>query len=344
VLRRLAPLRRKLTGTTSPASSETPFTFAYDECGNVQYVTDTVVDAWVSIISIKMGSVGRGQSTIVTHAGRGGTVFASSTNIYIAAPNYAYFPEAFGSFGPEIMPSMGMWTVVLKFAMNDGSPSFVSQAEVAGTVINQFAMDEYQGNFRIATTDGEVWSDPPTSTNAVYTFDSSMKALGGVEGLAKGERIYSVRFAGDRGYVVTFRQVDPLFVLDLSNPSKPTQLGQLKVPGFSEYLHPFDKDTIIGIGKETTESNERTTTGGVKISIFDIKNPGKPKEAAVVVVGEAGSSTPVSYEHKAFTFNPSTGLMSFPITETASGGGGGTQRRCMMDCMCGGLQRTVLLR
>eukprot|EP00282_Hemiselmis_andersenii_P045999 CAMPEP_0172086380 /NCGR_PEP_ID=MMETSP1043-20130122/22099_1 /TAXON_ID=464988 /ORGANISM="Hemiselmis andersenii, Strain CCMP441" /LENGTH=796 /DNA_ID=CAMNT_0012748473 /DNA_START=156 /DNA_END=2548 /DNA_ORIENTATION=- len=265
-------------------------------------VDNTIVDAWVSVLSVDLtpGGEKRGESTVLTHAGRGGTVFASAENIFIAAPNYNY-------------------AVVLMFAMNNGAPAYRAKAEVPGTLINQFAMDEHNGHLRVATTDGEVWSDPPTSTNAVYVFDSDMKPTGAVEGMAPGERIYAVRFAGERGYVVTFRQVDPLFVLDLSDAKSPKQLGQLKVPGFSEYLHPVDKDTIVGVGKETkTEPNGRTTTTGVKVSLFDISDPSSPKEAAVRVVGGAGSSTPVSYEHKAFTFNPSTGLMAFPISEAGA--------------------------
>eukprot|EP00284_Hemiselmis_tepida_P010453 CAMPEP_0174915998 /NCGR_PEP_ID=MMETSP1355-20121228/1501_1 /TAXON_ID=464990 /ORGANISM="Hemiselmis tepida, Strain CCMP443" /LENGTH=833 /DNA_ID=CAMNT_0016160959 /DNA_START=122 /DNA_END=2623 /DNA_ORIENTATION=- len=320
VMKRTAPMYRKLSSGSLPTSAwgGVPFRGAYGDCGQISYVNSTIVDAWVNILAIDLtpGGQKHGQSTVLTHAGRGGTVMVSAESIYVAAANYDYAPARWSDATRGGTGSVGMWTVVLKFAMNSGNPTYSAQAEVPGALINQFAMDEHNGYLRVATTNGEVWSDPPTSTNAVYVFDGGMSPAGAVEGMAPGERIYSVRFAGDRGYVVTFRQVDPLFVLDLSDPKNPSQLGQLKVPGFSDYLHPVDKDTIVGVGKETqTSSDGRTTTTGVKVSLFDIANPASPREAAVTVVGQAGSSTPVSWEHKAFTFNPSTGLMAFPITE-----------------------------
>ncbi|HKZ45714.1 MAG TPA: beta-propeller domain-containing protein [archaeon] len=135
-----------------------------------------------------------------------------------------------------------------------------------GSLLNQFSLDEYQGNLRVATTIGE-WSGK--SANDVYVLDGNLKIIGSVLDLGLGERIYSVRFLQDKGYVVTFKQVDPFFVLDLSNPANPELKGELKIPGYSSYLHPITKDKILGIGKEDQN---------VKISLFDVSSAENPQE------------------------------------------------------------------
>jgi inhibitor of cysteine peptidase len=142
---------------------------------------------------------------------------------------------------------------------------------VPGHLLNQFSMDEYKNNLRVATTSGGRGSmiSNGYSVNDVYVLDSAMNIIGSAKDMGEEERIYSVRFLSDKGYVVTFRETDPFYVLDLSNPTKPEIKGELKIPGYSSYLHPIDKDTIIGFGKED---------GSVKISMFDVSDPADPKE------------------------------------------------------------------
>lgn len=147
---------------------------------------------------------------------------------------------------------------------------------VPGYLLNQFSLDEYNDNLRIATTIGERgrgfgWAVGQESVNDVYVLDKDLKIVGSVQDLGKGERIYSVRFIEDKGYVVTFRQIDPFYVLDLSNPLNPQLKGELKIPGYSSYLHPITKDKILGIGMES---------GNVKISLFDVSSPTNPTEKA----------------------------------------------------------------
>jgi hypothetical protein len=177
-------------------------------------------------------------------------------------------------------------------------------------------MDEHEGFFRIATTQMPTWSwfmleddvgEPRTSSSAVYVLDQSLKIVGSVEGLGKGEQIYSVRFIGPRGYVVTFRQIDPLFVLDLKDPSSPTVLGELKVPGFSTYLHPYDDATIIGLG--------RGENGAMKLSLFDVSTPSVVKELDSYSFGSRGSDSPALSDHKAFLFSLGKRLLVLPVTE-----------------------------
>jgi uncharacterized secreted protein with C-terminal beta-propeller domain len=135
--------------------------------------------------------------------------------------------------------------------LDQGNVRFVGSGEVPGTVLNQYAMDEQGGYFRIASTKGQIGrNDEMTSKNNVYIMNEAMDVIGKLEDLAPGEKIYSTRFMGNRLYMVTFKQVDPLFVIDLTNPQAPKTLGSLKIPGYSEYLHPYDETHIIGFGKD----------------------------------------------------------------------------------------------
>ena len=145
-------------------------------------------------------------------------------------------------------------TVITKFGLDDGEVEFLGTGDVKGHILNQFSMDEYDEHFRIATTSGNFWQGD--SANNVYVLDPDLEVVGELEDLAPGEKIYSVRFMGEKGYVVTFKKIDPLFVIDLSDHENPSVLGKLKIPGYSDYLHPYDENHIIGIGKETVEAEE----------------------------------------------------------------------------------------
>ncbi|KAJ1478805.1 beta propeller domain-containing protein [Baffinella frigidus] len=339
------PLWRSLTSAqaTTDAARGVPMARICN-CNSLTKVENLgTPNGFVSVIAIHTSPEKLGEISTATHVGRGYNVMMSLSNIYIAQTNWNYMTTQ----TPGGLPTEGVWTAVLKFAMNAGTPTFATLLTVPGSILNQFSMDESSGNFRIATTYGEMWADPPTSTSGVYIFDPSGERIGEVTGLAKGERIYSVRFQGDMGYVVTFRQedmgyvvtfrqVDPLFVLDLSDPKKPVVKGQLKIPGFSEYLHPVNRTHLLGLGKETVDNNGRVTTKGVKVSLFDVTDPTKPKEvstkvvkvslfdvtdptkpkeAQVIVIGQSGSYSIAATEHKAFLYHPSTGLLAFPIQE-----------------------------
>jgi uncharacterized secreted protein with C-terminal beta-propeller domain len=147
-----------------------------------------------------------------------------------------------------------------------------SAGSVPGQPLNQFSLDEYQGNLRIATTIGGRWFGlfgQSESTNDLYILDQALRIKSSIEDLGQGERIYSARFIKDKGYLVTFRQIDPFYVLDLRDPARPTVKGELKIPGYSSYLHPITKDQILGIGKEGSQ---------VKISLFDVSRPEAPTE------------------------------------------------------------------
>jgi uncharacterized secreted protein with C-terminal beta-propeller domain len=159
------------------------------------------------------------------------------------------------------------------------------------------------------TTHGE------TPLNNVYVLNMALNITGSLTGLAPGETIYSARFMGERGYLVTFKQVDPLFVIDLSDPNNPRELGYLKVTGYSDYLHPYDETHIIGIGKETTDAGTFAWYQGVKISLFDVSDVNNPVEISKYEIGDRGTDSPVLWDHKAFLFDKSRNLMVIPVLE-----------------------------
>ena len=207
-------------------------------------------------------------------------------------------------------------TVIQKFAIVDGEVDHVAKGEVKGRLLNQFSLDEYGGNLRVATT-VEYWTDAgSTMYNNVFVLDEDMDVVGEIEELARDERIYSTRFVGDRLYMVTFKRIDPLFVIDLSDPRNPEVLGKLKIPGFSDYLHPYDKNHIIGIGKET-EGNEwgGVSVKGVKIALFDVTDVERPRQVDMIEIGEPGSDSEALHEHKAFLFDREKNLLVLPMRE-----------------------------
>jgi uncharacterized secreted protein with C-terminal beta-propeller domain len=246
-------------------------------------------------------------------------------------------------------------TVVHRIAIDNGNIEYKANGEVPGYVLNQFSMDEQDGYFRIATTTRNEWWGPgplgmgiaatrtqvlttqnqvqaaessasqePQSSNNVYVLDSDLKIVGSLENLAPGESIYSARFIGNRCYLVTFKSIDPLFVIDLSDPANPKVLGQLKIPGFSDYLHPYDETHIIGVGKEVDESIDAdkvhspnavyyTAVGGVKLSLFDVSDVSNPKEIAKIAIGYTGTDSEALRDHKAFLFSKDKNLLVIPI-------------------------------
>jgi len=196
-------------------------------------------------------------------------------------------------------------TGIVKIAV-DGF-SIAATGNVPGHPLNQFSLDEYNNNLRIATTIGEGWfgglsiGNIRQSANDVYVLDENLKLQGSVKDMGLTERIYSVRFIENKGYVVTFRQTDPFYVLDLSDPEKPELKGELKIPGYSSYLHPITKDKILGIGQENWQ---------VKISLFDVSSPSNPSEKDKYILNEGW--TDVSNTHHAFLLDSKHQIFFLP--------------------------------
>ncbi len=214
-------------------------------------------------------------------------------------------------------------TDITSFDLTGGGLTLKASGSVPGSLDSQFNMDEFDGNLRVVTTTyGQSWSEytdkakgftnyiwkDPVSANGLYVLDGSLKIIGSVADLAPGEQVYSARFDGAIGYFVTFRQVDPLFAVDLSDPTKPTVLSALKIPGFSEYLHVWGEGRLFGLGMSADPETGRTD--GMKLTMFDTTDP-----TNVTVKHELKLDTNWStalYNHKAILIAPDKGLIAFP--------------------------------
>ncbi len=277
-------------------------------CADIRYFPGFYQPNYLITVSIPLDDP-KGEIDREVFLGSGDNVYSSRTHLYVANTAYDY-----NRYTDWDWRSDETKTRVYKFALEDGKIDFKAKGEVPGTILNQFSMDAYIDNFRIATTKGNTWDDSNPSKNNVYVLDADMKTVGSLEDLAPGERIYSTRFMGDRLYMVTYRQVDPLFVIGLSNPEKPTVLGRLKIPGFSEYLQPYDDNHIIGFGKETVEDEKgNVTMEGMKIAIFDVTDVSNPIQKFVQTIGDRGTYSELLNNHKALLFDKEKELLAFPI-------------------------------
>ncbi len=201
-----------------------------------------------------------------------------------------------------------------KFVLKDQQiqAEYIASGEIAGFVLNQFSMSEKDGYLRVASSTG-WWSDLKNYIHVLIAVDGSLDIVGGIEGIAPGEEIKSARFMGDKGYLVTFEQSDPLFTIDLSNPADPRIIGELEIPGFSTYIHAFDDNHILTIGEDGDEWN---STGGVVLQLFDISDFADPVLAFREVVAEGWDATSEAmYDHKAFMFYSPMDLMAVPVRE-----------------------------
>lgn len=232
-------------------------------------------------------------------------LLGASSNLYVSLNNIYLTLPVWGSEVGDFQKSS-----IYRIQIEGDEIEYVASGEVPGMVLNQFSMDEYDGYFRVATTTYE-----PTSQNNIYVLDMALNITGSLVDLAPGETIYSARFMGERCYLVTFRQVDPLFVIDLKDPDEPKVLGYLKVTGYSNYLHPYDENHIIGIGKETTEEGDSAWYQGVKIALFDVSDVSNPVEISKYEIGDRGTDSPVLWDHKAFLFDKSRNLLVIPVLE-----------------------------
>ncbi len=220
-------------------------------------------------------------------------IFSKGGQVYVSNKNIYFYETEWGNWS-------GCVTTVRKVAYKDGKLEAKAQGKFNGYLNDSFSIDEYEGNLRVVTTIDE--------TNSVYVLDAELETIGSIEKLAKDERIYSARFMGDTGYFVTFRETDPLFSVDLSDPKNPKILGELKIPGFSEYLHFYGEDRLLGIGMNVDEKT--MITDGVKITMFDISDKTDVKEEDTYVLKNV-YSTDVSYDYKAALVDWKKNLIGF---------------------------------
>lgn len=207
-------------------------------------------------------------------------------------------------------------TVIHKININNGKITYENKGEVDGRLLNQFSMDENNNYLRVATTTNLWLSNGRVEYNNVYVLNNEMNVVGSLKNIAQNETIYATRFMGDKLYAVTYRQIDPFFVIDLGTPTSPKILGYLKVPGYSSYLHPISDTLILGVGKDTGQNQwGGTSTKGVQISLFDVSDFSNPKLVDSYSIGDQGSDTPVLYDHKAFLYSDTKKMLILPVME-----------------------------
>jgi len=252
--------------------------------------------SFVNILAYDVGTYESNHMSVI--AGWASTVYMSQDSLYFTVPKWTGEIVWLES---ELVPEddSGTRTTIYKISVDGIGMDIVAKGEVRGWLLNQFSMDEKDSYLRIATTTD--WVD---MKNNVYVLNATLVQVGAVEDIAPDERIYAARFVGDTLYLVTFRQIDPLFVIDLSDPSDPKILGELVMPGFSSYLHPVDEDHVLGIGSENST---------VKVALYDVSDPANPVETSKVTLN--GSSwTMASYEHKAVLFDKEMELLVIPVS------------------------------
>lgn len=223
-----------------------------------------------------------------------------------------------GVFGLEDYYEMdsesGYYTEIYKFDIKE-NVEYKAKTKVKGKTINQYSLDEKDNHLRIALYDNDG--------SRVAIFDEDLKQIGISDNVAKGEKMYSSRFIGDKVYFVTYKTIDPLFVMDLSNEAKPKVLGKLKIPGYSTYLHPYDENHIIGIGMETKEIINRNSNGkvisttakvvGMKMALFDVSNVNSPVQISSVVIGDSRTTSAILTNPKALLFSKEKSLIAIPV-------------------------------
>jgi uncharacterized secreted protein with C-terminal beta-propeller domain len=248
------------------------------------------------------------RSTTASVMASGDTVYASATKLYVASTQWGAIAN-----GAALPPSE---TLVHEFDISDPTQArYLVSGRVPGSVLNQFAMSEDNGFLRVATTA----TDPNNNQSYVTVLRDNgqlLNQVGQVGGLGKDQRIYSVRFIGTKGYVVTFRQTDPLYVVDLSAPTKPRVAGALELLGFSAYLHPISDGLLLGVGQDATAEGMRT---GAQVSLFDVSDPADPKVLQHQSLGERGSSagdSPFAFDHHAFLYWAPSQLAVLPLAQT----------------------------
>lgn len=278
----------------------------------------------VSVLSIDAEDPRPGPAATVLGAGE--IVYASGENLYVTTSRWSGpvpledTADRDDRARPSIAPATGT-SDIHKFDITDKVRTrYLASGSVPGRLLNQFSMSELSGNLRVATTtdgitQGRDERGASESRVTVMRQDGEKLAtIGSVSGLGKGERIHAVRFLGDRGYVVTFRQTDPLYVIDLEDPARPAVKGELKIPGYSAYLHPVGEDRLIGVGQDATDEGR---TLGTQVSLFDVSDPASPRRLSQTVLPRAGSEA--EFDHRAFLYWARTGLTLLPVQSYGDG-------------------------
>ena len=303
---------------------------------DIKYLKDVKTNTQTLISSINLNNIQENinvQSFLIDID----NAYISENSIYLADTSYEYSnmsnkiePPIYtlftlrGVFGPEYYEDNNYYyssyknnqkTNIYKFDITNGEIKYMSKTKLDGKIINQFSLDEFDNNLRVAIQD--------ENGSRIVILDNKLNKIGETSSLAKGENMYSSRFIGNKAYLVTYQTIDPLYVIDLSNPTNPKVLGELKIPGYSTYLHPYDETHLIGIGMETKETVNRDSQGkvisttariiGMKMALFDISNLRNPIQISSTVIGDSRTTSAILTNHKALLFSKEKELIAIPV-------------------------------
>lgn len=293
---------------------------------NMYYFKDNVSNYETIIASCDLNNTSKGFD-VKAYLMDVDNIYVSEENIYIENEEYKYnggfsdkLSKIFGFKGiyalNEKYDKRELVTVIYKFSITkDGTVKYSTRAETSGSPVDQFSFDEYDSNLRVALQNEKG--------SRIIVFDEKMNIIGESDPVEENENMYSSRFVGNKAYLVTYRTIDPLFVFDLSDPKNPKVMGELKIPGYSSYLHPYDENHIIGIGMQTKETIRRNGRGevistssvltGMKMALFDVSDMNNPKQISEVEIGDSTTKSAVLNNHKALLFSKERELIAIPV-------------------------------
>ncbi|MBP2477959.1 hypothetical protein JOF53_006831 [Crossiella equi] len=299
------------------------------DCAKVSHPDRFSGAAMLTVLTLPLDrALGKGDP--VTVAGDGNTVYANDRNLYVADDQWQRAVPLRG--GAEVAPVPEPSTRIHQFTTTGTAPPvYAASGEVPGALLNQYSLSEHEGHLRVATTIARGGPQPrtteaPDSRSAITVLSrqgNALREVGKLDGLGKGERIYAVRYLGPKAYVVTFRQTDPLYTLDLANPRAPREVGELKITGYSAYLHDAGGNRLIGVGQEATPEGR---TQGTQVSLFDVSTAAAPRRVAQHQV--PGAYSEAEFDPHAFLYWQPTGLLLLPLSQglTPPADGRGTPR------------------
>lgn len=280
------------------------------ECADAYHPQEFAGLGMLTVVTVDLSE--RLEPDAVGVLAEGDTVYASTDNLYVASRQWVDWNEL--SEAEIDARATGEYTEIHKFDISDPATTiYRASGKVDGFLLNQFSMSEHNDYLRVATTDQAPWWGWGDRASESYVTvlaenDGKLEVVGAVGGLGKGEQIFSVRFMGDVGYVVTFRQTDPLYTIDLSDPTNPTVMGELKILGYSAYLHPLGDGLLLGVGQDATEEG---WTLGTQVSIFDVSDLANPERIHQYTM--KGGYSDVEFDHRAFLYWEATGTVVIPI-------------------------------
>lgn len=276
-------------------------------CADLYHPEEQAVPSVLAVVHLDLDAGDAGSAVTATGVmADGWTMYASQESLYVAQSSWSWW----WGWGDAELESR-----VHKFDLDGDATVYAASGAVPGWLLNQFSMGEHAGDLRVATTDWSWWEDdgddaePGSNVFVLRESAGELATIGEVRGIAPGEQIYSARFMGERGYLVTFEQIDPLFTLDLSNPSSPRVVGELEVPGYSSYLHPVGESHVLAVGMDGTEDGQIT---GFAVSLFDVSDFANPTLAArYAIESDDWSYSEALWDHHAFTFHD--GVLTVPV-------------------------------